>query len=223
MRVIEKVIFAIEMTIAALLGVGIVISLWDLVKYYADILVSHQSVSYSLFQAFLGHALLLVVGVELILMILHHSTKAILELVLFVIARKMLVYTNSMSDLVFGTVSIAILFVVLRFVVLDDTKTTVRRESIKLPSFAEVKDIRSKTGFNLPTDKGTTLGSLVCSLADEACRPVEENAEFTAGDIRIKIAKATKDGVVEEVIITHDTEEKKKERFSFEGKKVTLS
>ena len=48
MRVIEKVIFAIEMTIAALLGVGIVISLWDLVKYYADILVSHQSVSYSL-------------------------------------------------------------------------------------------------------------------------------------------------------------------------------
>ena len=36
------------------------------------------------------------------LMIIYHSTEAILELILFVIARKMLVYADTMLDLIWG-------------------------------------------------------------------------------------------------------------------------
>ena len=111
------------------------------------------------------------------LMIINHSTKAILELILFVIARKMLIYSHTMLDLVLGT--------------LASTK---------------VKDILRKTGFDIPMDKGVTVGGLVCSLADEACVAVEEGAEFISGDIKIEIVKAT-DGLIEAVKITKNIED----------------
>jgi hypothetical protein len=219
MRAVERIIFTIEMVIAALLGIGIVIGLWDLVKYFTDILYAHQAASYDLFQAFLGHALVLIVGVELILMILYHSTKAILELVLIVIARKMLIYSNTMIDLVFGTLAIATIFVILKYLVEDKEETIIRRAGVKLPAAADVREICAQTGLEIPTDKGSTVGSLVCSLADEACRPVKKNAEFVAGDIHIKVTKATKDGVIEEVVIT-DGKEKQKDRH-LKMRKVT--
>lgn len=219
MRAIEKTIFSIEMIIAALLGVGIVIGLWDLVKYFTEILYAPQAASYELFQAFLGHALVLIVGVELILMILYHSTKAILELVLFVIARKMLIYSNTMIDLVFGTLAIAIVFAILKYLVTDSEEIIVRRGGVKFPATADIREICDQTGFDIPTDKGGTVGSLVCSLADEACKPAKKNAEFVAGDIRIRVTKATKDGVIEEVVITDGREEKDISRFK--ARKIT--
>lgn len=114
---IEKLVDIIEMIIIALLAIGIIIGLFDLVKYYPIILTHTLEESYDIFQAFLGHALALVVGVELILMILHYSTKAILELVLFVIARKMLIYSNTMGDLVLGALAITLIFIILRFLI----------------------------------------------------------------------------------------------------------
>lgn len=116
----KKVIHAIEIIIAVILMIGIVIGLMDLVKYFFEILASPPAESYDIFQAFLGHALLLIVGAELISMILYHSNKALLELILFVIARKMLIYATSMTDLVFGAIAIAIVFVTLKFLVKDD-------------------------------------------------------------------------------------------------------
>ena len=84
----------------------------------------HGKESYELFQDFLSHALLLIVGVELILMIINQTTKGILELVLYVIARKMLIYAHTMLDLMLGTVAIAIVFVILKFLIPtnDDVK-----------------------------------------------------------------------------------------------------
>lgn len=116
----KRAIHAIEIIIAVILMIGIVIGLIDLVKYFFEILQVPPDKSYDLFQAFLGHALLLIVGAELISMILYHSNKALLELILFVIARKMLIYATSMTDLVFGAVAIAIVFVTLKFLVKND-------------------------------------------------------------------------------------------------------
>lgn len=223
---IERVTYIIEMVIAVLLAIGIIIGLIDLVKYFGTILVAAPAESYDLFQSFLGYALILVVGVELILMILYHSTKAILELVLFVIARKMLIYAETMTDLVLGTLAIAIVFATLRFLVQKDKEDIVSRGNTVYSATTRVKDILNRTGFDIPTDKGETVGGLVCNLADEECRPIEQGAEFSSGDYKIKITKATDDGLIEEVMITSSEDDEKKDfdpRNTFEKLKDHLN
>ena len=208
---VEKVTYIIEIIITVLLAIGIAIGLIDLIKYFSVlVIVAPPAEYYDLFQGFLGFALLLIVGVELILMILYHSTKAILELVLFVIARKMLIYAETMTDLVWGTLAIAIVFATLKFLVQKGEEDIVRRGNTVYSASTRVKDILNKTGFDIPTDRGETLGGLVCNLADEECKPIEEGAEFISGDYKIKITKATEDGLIEEVMIVNDDEDEKK-------------
>ena len=115
----KKIIHWIEVIIAVILMLGIVIGLIDLIKYLLEILKSPPIESYDLFQAFLGHALLLIVGAELISMILYHSNRALLQLLLFVIARKMLIYAHTMADLVLGSIAIAIVFATLYLIKSD--------------------------------------------------------------------------------------------------------
>lgn len=213
---IEKVTYIIEIVITVLLAIGIIIGLFDLVKYFWSILISPPAESYELFKGFLGYALILIVGVELILMILYHSTKAILELVLFVIARKMLIYAETMTDLVWGTLAIAIVFATLKFLVQKDKEDIVRRGNTVYSASTKVEDILKKTGFDIPTDKGETLGGLVCNLADEECKTIEQGAEFSSGEYNIKITKATDDGLIEEVMITSNLEEEEEDHASTE-------
>lgn len=109
----------LELFIASALAIGIAIGFIDLAKYFGLLLESNTKETYSVFQGFLGYALLLIVGIELIFMLLSHSTRAILELVLFVIARKMLIYADTMLDLVLGVIAMSLVFCTLHFFMKD--------------------------------------------------------------------------------------------------------
>lgn len=113
----EKFTYVLQLLIAVLIAFGIIIGLVDLIKFFPAILSEGSSSSYAKFQEFLGYALVLIVGVELMLMIIKHSAKEVLNLILFVIARKMLIYSQSMLDLVLGTIAIAIVFTIIKLVV----------------------------------------------------------------------------------------------------------
>lgn len=117
---IEKFVHAIEYAIAVILIIGMLIGLLDLIHYFKTIFEATPANAYEEFHAFLGHALLLIVGAELILMILYYSTSALLELILFVIARKMLIYSETLLDLVIGTIALAIVFLIIKFLLEDD-------------------------------------------------------------------------------------------------------
>lgn len=207
---LKKFIYIIEMIIAVLIAIGVVIGLLDLVKYYYEIFNSDPKSTYEIFNQMLGYALVLIVAIELILMIIYHSTDAILELVLYVIARKMLIYANTMLDLVFGTLSIGIIFLIIKFLKLnDDRRDILRREKKGIYSASsKIEDLLQKTGFDIPTDKAITVGGLVCSLADDACQSVEEGIEFILGDIKITVIKVTDEGLIEEVMIAKNDNKK---------------
>jgi hypothetical protein len=100
--------------------------------------------AYGLFQSFLGLALLLIVGAELIHMILYHSTEALLELVLFVIARKMLIYSTNVVDLVFGTIAIALVFFTMRFLVGPGGEDIMKKSESVISMIKEKKKNESK-------------------------------------------------------------------------------
>lgn len=114
---IEKTVHIIELIIAVIIIAGIGLGMVQLLRYFLLIVRAAPDTAYDLIQSFLGLALLLIVGAELIHMILYHSTEALLELILFVIARKMLIYSNNVVDLIFGTIAIALVFFTMKFLV----------------------------------------------------------------------------------------------------------
>lgn len=107
--------FVLEIILAGFLVLGVLIGMKDIFSYIVDIFKTDAVDTYDVFRDFLAYVLLLVVGIELILMLVSHSVDSIIEFILFVIARKMLIYAGTMTDLLLGTVSISILFLTIKF------------------------------------------------------------------------------------------------------------
>lgn len=199
-RILQSLQFSIpllEIVIAAIVLFGVLLGLPDLFKYIFQIIVSPEGLSYNLFNHFLKHTLMIVVGIELAIMILNHSHEAILTLVLFVIARKMLVYADTMTDILLGTLSIVLVLAVMRML-LRDGKMLARYDhiySVNLP----IERLRDQYGINLNTDKKTLIG-LVYHLSHKYNRPLEKGTTFKVGDYYL-IVERVEDGLISKVKI----------------------
>lgn len=106
----------LELILAIFIAIGVVIGFVGLVNHLIEFYQSDVSMSYDVFKHFLSYVLILVVGVEFILMLLTHSIKVTAELIVFVIARKMLIYGSTMLDMVLGSLALAITFGTLKFI-----------------------------------------------------------------------------------------------------------
>ena len=70
-------------------------------------------------QELLSDILLLVVGVELAIMLVRRTPESLVEVIFFVIARKMLIKTDEFYEILMGVVAIAILFAVRKYLVAE--------------------------------------------------------------------------------------------------------
>ena len=112
---LKELIFIVEMILAVMILFGVLAGLVSSVLQIPHILTTTREQFYNSFKNFLGNALLLIVGVELIRMLITHTTRATLELIIFVIARKLLIYTDSMMDIFLGTIALAIAFATIKY------------------------------------------------------------------------------------------------------------
>ncbi|MGF3065898.1 hypothetical protein ACQV2X_06795 [Facklamia sp. P12945] len=127
-QTLEEYSRLLEMVIVIAITLSVAVGMIDLFKYGYLVLQADVIETYSVFQNFLGYALLLLVGIELIFMLLFHSPKAVLELILFVIARKMLIYAQTMEDLVLGSIAIFIVFATVHFLVKNEDGHLLRND-----------------------------------------------------------------------------------------------
>lgn len=113
-RIGEYIIW-IEMILAILIIVTVILSIKDLFILCMTTFKTEALSSYDILQGFLSHTLLLVVGLELALMLISHSTDKVLEVVLYAIARKMLISSTNMTDILFGVIALALIFFVNKY------------------------------------------------------------------------------------------------------------
>lgn len=113
-RIGEYIIW-IEMILAILIIFTIILSIKDLFVLCMTTFKTEAISSYDILQSFLSHTLLLVVGLELALMLISHSTGKVLEVVLYAIARKMLISSTNMTDILFGVIALALIFFVNKY------------------------------------------------------------------------------------------------------------
>lgn len=112
-----EVIIAIAIIIAILISSSsLVIGLFELLKRYNET---------SAFQEFLGIAFNLVIGIEFIRMLCRHNLSAVVEVLLFAIARQLIVEHTSVLENLVAISTIAILFLIRKYLFipnLDDKR-----------------------------------------------------------------------------------------------------
>lgn len=115
---IFEFILAMVVLLAVFLGtIDTIRTIWQL--YIIDF---KNPVQYSQLNDILGQILLLVIGVELVVMLSLHIPGALLEVLLYAIARKMLLLpkTEGMADVLIGVIAIAGLFAIRKYLLTND-------------------------------------------------------------------------------------------------------
>ena len=113
----------LEMFLSVLLAIVIILLAGKLVVQIFD--VGYLWNEANAFAHFLESAMTLAVGVELIKMLCIHTPETVVEVLLFAIARQIVVSHSSIIDTMIGVVCIAILFATRKFLFMasDDKKT----------------------------------------------------------------------------------------------------
>jgi len=116
---LEKSISIVETILACIILIAVVLSAKDLLSLIYDIISTNATESYDVLQGFFSHVLIMIIGLELAITLLTHTTESILELMLYAIARKMLISSTSILDILLGTISLGILFAIDRFLIVN--------------------------------------------------------------------------------------------------------
>lgn len=73
------------------------------------------------FTQFLGNALTLLIGVEFVKMLAKHTAENLLEVLMFAIARQMVVEHLNMTETLIGVIAIAIIFTIRKYLLLKNS------------------------------------------------------------------------------------------------------
>ena len=189
---IDKIVNIIEILICIIVILGVCSGIPKLIHYILEIMrVKNLQNSYMLMNEFLKHALLLIVGIELIAMIITRSHESILTLILFVIARKMLVYSQGLTDILIGTVSVAIIFAVMKFILSD--KKLIAKLDNTFDASVSINKLNKEYNLNLPT-MTHTLAGLIYELAEkEKIKEIHENTTIVYGQYVFRVLSIDND------------------------------
>ncbi|WP_322626865.1 hypothetical protein [Aedoeadaptatus coxii] len=161
---LQKLLYVLEICMSILIIIGIIISIPDLIKYMTAIVVSGRSYSYDLYQAFLSHVLLMVIGLEFVAMLISHEEYQIIYIMTMVVARKMLVYGSDTMSLFIGVAAIAILFIVRKYFTLH--KILANAGIAIFDSTTNIRSVNEHLVQDIETNKNT-IGEHVRALFEE--------------------------------------------------------
>lgn len=109
-NIISNIIMWIELIFALFILVAVILSCKDIVSLIYEIFITNALDSYDIFQGFLSHVLLLVVGLELALMLIKHTPGSVLEVMLYAISRKMLISSSTTLEMLLGVIALGLIF-----------------------------------------------------------------------------------------------------------------
>jgi uncharacterized membrane protein (DUF373 family) len=181
-----------EIVLSAVILIGVVLASGGLVLNIFRIYTSLGSES---FQEFLGFALTLIIAIALSKMLSHHTPGSAVEVLMFAIARKLIIHINNTPfDLLLGVVAIAILFIVKRYFIFGNHN----QDSIMVKAATSIANARKITGMDIPDGIAETIGGLVSRIAKEEGRKLVEGEVYCLEGIDMRIGKL-RDGTIEMV------------------------
>lgn len=207
-----KLVNIFEIIVSILLIAGVIVSIPDILKYYFKIITSNAGLSYEIFQNFLSHVLLLVIAIEFVVLMIAHTDTNIIHLILLVISRKMLVYSDTMLDLLIATIAIAVLFAVRKFLLTGVSMDSIQGDENEYSASTPLKILNKRYGFDIEPGTATTIGGYVSALLIKNAEEAEVGVIVEDGDYIFQIVKMATGGVIETVSIERIDEKKEKDK-----------
>ncbi|MGN1030790.1 MAG: phosphate-starvation-inducible PsiE family protein [Butyricicoccaceae bacterium] len=111
----------LEILMSVIILVVILVLSFSLLRYFpqGDLLNFHNDS----FNEFLSAALTLVVGLEFVKMLCMHTPETVIEVLMFATARQMIVEHLSPLNTLIGVITIALLFAIRKFLLIDRKST----------------------------------------------------------------------------------------------------
>ena len=174
-----------EILVAAIILLAVLVSAVllavDLFGYSGALFGKEAVVSYN---DIFSTAIYIVIGIEMIKMIVKHTPDSVLEVVLFVVAKRIVADAAFGSlDLLLCVLAIAAIFAVRKFLHFDASKM---RDGTTFGADTRICDIEDLLHIDLP-DIGTTVGEVAEGELHRLERPVTEGEELTIGEAIFRI------------------------------------
>ncbi len=122
---ILKLAYFFETILAIVILLTVLLGVIDTLRIMYNFFIVHfnRPLDYNQLNAIFAQILLLVIGIELAIMLTLHMQSALIEVLLFGIARKMLLLPkhNGMAEIVLGVIAITCLFLIRKYLIKEDT------------------------------------------------------------------------------------------------------
>lgn len=121
--ILRKMSHALECILAFIILMGVILGSFDVIKsLWEAYVIKGGNIGVDQFNIFLGHIISLVIGLELVIMCTLHSSKALLEVLVFAIAHKLILTPKgqSMGELLLGIIGIGCLFAIKKYLICKD-------------------------------------------------------------------------------------------------------
>ncbi len=121
-RKLNDIIYAISRYTEIFLSVVMLLVIITLIipMLYNFIRIPLLDITSEQFTEFLGNALTLLIGVEFVKMLAKHTAENLLEVLMFAIARQMVVEHLNMIETLIGVVAIALIFAIRKYLLLKN-------------------------------------------------------------------------------------------------------
>lgn len=175
----------VELVLSVIITIAVIGGTIWLVKDLVVLLISNPE-SEHIYQ-FVGVAFNLVICIEFIKMLCKHTPDTLVEVLMFAIARQMIVEHTTPTQNLIGILSIAVLFAIKKFLFgkFDDVDKTIFLPNQKIASINELVHV------NIPEEfQGETLGELMahCIETGENGFQVGQCYFFLGGALRVEKA-----------------------------------
>ena len=133
----------IEIAVSILILISILLASVSLVQEMG--LFDGKLLTVDTFEGFLGHALALVIGLEFIKMLIKHTPGAAIEVLLYAIARQIIVYHTTTLETLIGILAVAAIFAIRKFLLVHtfDDKPQQQKASDKASPLCEESEEES--------------------------------------------------------------------------------
>lgn len=175
---------ALEFIIALILAAGIILMTFQLILSFGNLTDLSK---YPNYDNMLTTCFNLIIGVEMIRMLYLHTPMTVFEVLLFAIARQIIIDHSSPGNSLLGVISIAILFATRKFlfVTFDESDKIIFRAAQK------VHLVNRLTHLNIPYKDNETLGELLLRKLTEDETEIGVGACAYISDVGLRIAKIT--------------------------------
>ncbi len=177
-----------EMLVAFAIIIGILLlclQVFTMLKQIAAAVITGSSVPS--FPAFLSVAFELVIGIEFVKMLAKHTPGSAIEVLLYTIARALIVDHSSMQGALFGVISIAILFAVQKFFNEPDIHNHETGGDYIVNGGISMREVNKRLDADFDEAAGHTVAGYLYNYLHKTGKPLEPGYKVQIGDYIFEI------------------------------------